>query len=250
MESISQVIQIYLKTFLHPFETQRKIRHFRERDKWFQGHEGTDLIPMKRPVSSSNTILGIEESIAISWLMAAVYAFYEVFWIFLGLMFFEHHANFGLAEYFDGILRTNIQMLSKAFVIFWIFFKLTFFPVTIWFYSKFWMVVIRFFAGLFNYDDGRQYDGPGADQKKQQEIDQIADQVVCQAISSHALLLVPVFGRMLAHFLSVFYIFIGVRNNLGLSTLQSVAVIISPLILFGTMILVWFFSLFIALGTF
>lgn len=243
MESVSQLLLTYFKAFMHPFETQRTMRRQRERERWYQNQEGMDLIPVKKN-NDKSLILNIEETISISWLMAGIYAFYEVFWIFLGLMFLEHHADLGLAYFLEGVLRTNIQVISKGFILFWILLRFAFFPVATWFYAKFWMVIIRFFANLFEYEEV----GGGTEAKRQQDIERVADQIVCQSLTSYTLHLVPIFGKVLGHFLSIFYIYVGVRQNMGLSNMQSIAVIISPLIFMATVMLVWFLSILFAIG--
>lgn len=244
MESTSQLLLTYLRAFIHPFETQREMRRQRERERWYQGHEGVDLIPIKKD-NSETQLLEIEETIAVSWLMAAIYAFYEIFWMFLGLMVVEHHAQLGMKDFFEGVFDTNIQIISKGFILFWVLLRLAFFPVATWFYAKFWMVLIRFFANLFDYSEGPEsQDGI----RRQQDIERVANQVVCQSLTSNALLIVPIFGKVLGHFLSVFYIYVGARRNMGLTNMQSIAIVISPVLLMGIVVIVWFFTILLAVG--
>ena len=225
MESISQIMSVYFGAFFHPFKTQRDMRDNRMQELWESQHErqGVHVLPTASAGQKNPShFISLEETVGVSWLLEVMSTFYRLLWMYMGIKFFEYQSELSSAELITEMFRDQIHTASQMLFLFWILLGAVFFPVSTWFYAKFWTVVIKFFTDLFEKD---------ADEKGAYKLDAVIDQVICQSLTSHSLYIVPIMGKSLAHFLGLFYLFIGLRQNLGFSNSQSALVIISPLIL-------------------
>ena len=105
------------------------------------------------------------------------------------------------------------------------------FPLGAFVFVKFWGLLLRFFIRL--------YELPVKDEER------AVDEVVAGSLTSHMFLVVPIFGEIAKHISSMVFLFAGLRSNLGMSVLQALMVVISPLFIIFFAILV--LGLYIAL---
>ncbi len=210
----------YFLAFLHPFKNQESLRLLRERALDITGTRPLRLagdlfeddVPTTQEIEEVST-LSFLEVLGVSWFFAAIEGFYAVLALHLGQVFFQSWQapnDLALLLPIETTMYTQRVLLTAALA------KVVFFPLVFWLYAKFWTVLIKFFAGLF------QADG---------DLNKIADQVVNQSMTAHFMLSIPVFGKMLRHLFGLLHLFAGLRNNLQMSVLQSVVIILSPAII-------------------
>lgn len=201
----------YISTFLHPFAGHEKLREIRE-SMLSKEHDRITIITNEN-VSEAPIKLSFLEAMSISWAMRMVYAFYAILSI-----------NFGVAaskvmndsESFGNLFFKNFPMKTQQMVLLTTLMAAIFYPLTMWIYTKFWGVIIKFFANLFSIKGN---------------VDQMSEEVVNHSLVSNFFFLIPVFGEVAKHFSSLIYIFAGLRKNLGMTALQASVVIFSPIFL-------------------
>lgn len=219
-----ELLNDYITAFLHPFKNQLGFRHLRQRS-----HELTGTLPLRLADDDIPTQSELEDHISlkyldmlgVSWLFVAIEGFYAVLALHLGQMFFQTWTSpeeIALLLPIDTTLYTQRAVLTATLA------KVAFFPIIFWLYTTFWKVLIKFFANLFQVEGN---------------ISRITDQVVHQSLSAHLMLAIPVFGKMLRHLLGLVHIFAGLRENMQMTVLQSLVVILSPAIML-TMISAFF----------
>ena len=195
------------------------MRRRRESPSLTPGHEENVQYLYPQHAQKENIpFLSLEETVGVSWLLDAFAAFYRILWMYLGIQFFAYQADLSSAQMLTQFFREQIQTASQMVFLFWVLMGVVFFPISTWFYAKFWTVLIKFFADLFERDND-------------ENLDDIVNQVICQSLTAHSLYLIPIVGKSLSHFLGLFYLFVGLRQNFGFTNTQSALVIVSPLIL-------------------
>lgn len=232
--------------FLHPIRTQRDARKRRISD-----FRHIQLSTESVEENKENEILPVSDALCLSWLMACFYSFYEIFWIFLGLKFINFHESSLIHNFLGDIFAVNALILTKGFIIFWIFIKLIFFPILTWLYVRFWSMVIRFFSQLFlttDSDEHSEYYSNDFSRLLKSYRERSIQQVSSQLLSSNVFLIIPIIGKFFAHLVGIFYLYLGVRFNLGFTRAQSLIVILSPILLIGMMFFVWFLAILLGLG--
>ena len=161
----------------------------------------TYLAPLLRPVGTQRLLRAgrarapsLVEALAVSWLFATAEAA-------CGLLI--------LALREDGPGAP-----ASAWVLAWP----VVFPPALLLCAGFWKTVIRTTAGgLLPAEDLRR----------------ASSEVVHSAASSHALRLVPVLGGPLQHLAALAVLFVGLRENLGLSPARSLATVLLPFLVLG-----------------
>ncbi len=210
----------YFLAFLHPFKNQETFRLLREkaldltgtRPLRIAGDLFEDDLPTTQELEQASA-LSFEEVLGVSWFFAAIEGFYAILALHLGQAFFQSWQtpnDLALLLPFQTTMYTQRVLLTAALA------KVVFFPIIFWAYAKFWKILIKFFAGLF---------------QAQGDLNKITDQVVNQSMTAHFMLSIPIFGKMLRHLFGLLHIFAGLRNNLQMSVLQSVVIILSPAII-------------------
>lgn len=192
------VFRNYYFAMMRPFRTHLELKHDRESfgRLWIVGED-----------DRCEDGLSFVESMSISWIFSVLAAIYSILFLILG-----HYIRSASGEdFFSDFARTaaNVTLMG-------ILFETVFFPLTSWIYVKFWSMVIKFFAGLFEVEG---------------DIDLIADQVSNYSLVCNFFLVIPIFGSMIKYLGSLFYLFAGLRVNLGLSVAQGLTVLISPFFL-------------------
>tara|TARA_R110000868_G_scaffold117600_8_gene312299 strand:+ start:13107 stop:13820 length:714 start_codon:yes stop_codon:yes gene_type:complete len=210
----------YVITFLHPFKNQEEQRLLRTRATSvagvqtlrLAGDQGLEDLPTSSELQQ-NTSMRFIDIMGVSWFFVAIEGFYAILALHLGQLFFQSWSepnDLALLLPIDTSIYTHRVLLTGALA------KVTFFPVIFWIYAKFWKTLIRFFAGLFQIDGN---------------LSKISDQVVNQSMTSHLMLGIPIFGKMLRHLSGLLHLFAGLRNNMQMTVLQSVVIILSPAII-------------------
>lgn len=165
-------------------------------------------------VSIKSNRLSFEESMGISWIFAFMQAFYSVLIIYLGIEYFRVDSGLSLLQDYQA---TTIK-------VFFLILETILFPVGFWFYVKFWSSTIKIFVQIFDLEES---------------VTERGENMVIHAMSSHAFLIFPFFGKFFAQFAQLVYLYHGLRLNLHLNVLQSMAVLVFPLfILFISLALV------------
>jgi len=205
----------YFMMLIHPFKTHEMLRQQRMAIR-----EHSTVIPFSVADEKYNLIqLKREEVICFSWIMEIISAIYTIMSINLGISAL-HFINTGSSFnswlafqlYYSGQI-TNIA-ITLLFVVL--------FPVTAWIYIKVWEMIVVFFMKLFEYD----------------ELDELgAIDVVTSTLSSNILLLIPLFGSVLAKLYQILLFFAGLKSNLGMNTQQSILVLMAPIFLLVVTIL-------------
>jgi hypothetical protein len=203
-EDTSLLLRKYLEVFLHPFKTQSALRRVRIE----QQHSVTSIAGVQdQPIN-----LNLTETISISWLFALFRTFYTVVSIQFGFHIFSM-VNMGEADSkLKSLFLPNIQFSGQRIVILLVLLEVVLFPIFVYFYVKFSTMVIRFFSNLFDTDTNEE----------------TIEQTVSHSLSSNVLLIVPIFGEFLRLLTTVIHLFAGLRNNFGMTRLQSSVVMISP----------------------
>ncbi|MCO4794434.1 MAG: hypothetical protein KC493_12010 [Bacteriovoracaceae bacterium] len=225
----------YMNIFFHPFSSHEELR--RKRTDIDHGHVlsvvgGAD-IPKGRVIldESESGEITFAEALGVSWSFVIVKALYSLIFIHIGLHFFTYLSTHTELK---RIIVPGFPIGSKKLTVFWLLLEVALFPLLVWLYVKFWSVIIRFFANLFetpNSEEGLR-------------------QVVNYSLSSHFFYLIPIFGELGKHVSSLFFLFAGLKKNLGFSNLQSLLVIVSPLIIFLIGGLMTFLSVMMVIGLF
>tara|TARA_R110000868_G_scaffold304021_4_gene564523 strand:+ start:7577 stop:8290 length:714 start_codon:yes stop_codon:yes gene_type:complete len=210
----------YVVTFLHPFKNQEELRLIRSKASEVAGVQtlrlagelGAQDVPTSSELEKASSMRFID-ILGVSWFFVAIEAFYAVLALHLGQVFFQSWSepnDLALLLPLDTSMYTHRVLLTAAIG------KVTFFPIIFWIYAKFWKTLIRFFAGLFQVEGN---------------LSKISDQVVNQSMTSHLMLGIPIFGKMLRHMSGLLHLFAGLRNNMQMTVLQSVVIILSPAII-------------------
>ena len=192
------LLQAYLLAFLRPFRNHRDLRQRRSCCP-----EGEAL----------TTHLPFEKVLAISWLFAVWEGFYALVSLNLGQIFFDYS---GMAQEWSVLLPYDIALYKHRTVVIGVLLKVAFFPMVFWFVTKLWKTLISFFAELF------QVEG---------DIQRSSNEIVQQAMTSHVMLTIPIFGKMLYYLAVLVHLFAGLKENMRLSTSQAIVVLLSPAII-------------------
>lgn len=205
---MTEVLNLYFHSLLHPFKVQEFFRKDREL-KQLAKEERIFTVVEDEPLKVTG--LTFIESMSVSWLFYFFKSFYDILAIYIGWNAFTT-LNPVESEYL-----ASINLATNKIVLFGIIFKVILFPLGLWLYSKFWVNIIKLFSVLF---------------EKDKDNEKIAVEIVNQSLSTHAYLVVPFFGELIQLLANMVYLYAGLRRNLELNRVQSLLVIISPLILF------------------
>lgn len=154
-------------------------------------------------------LLTLMEAISVSWIFAICQAIYVVLSILLGVVAADSFQEMNLPISWEPQKVMLIYTIAEVIL----------FPLWAWLYAKVWAVFISFAMRLFNLMDSEQ------------ECSEKIDEIVSVAYTSHVFLMVPVFGAVIKFIAFLLYLFAGLKKNLNLSSIQSIFVILSPLLL-------------------
>ena len=223
---MSETLNLYLTSFFNHWETQRLLRNGRIHNQAVEDSSPLELIETRedKKVDIDSVRVSFEESLTMSWFFFILNTVYSLIGIQLG-------GN--LYESFNSYHSQNISFLSSQNIvgqttIFFILLRVLFFPLIFWFYGKFWVNLIKFFGNLF---------------EKEGDLDEIGQDIVAHAFTSHVLLIIPIVGVLFHRITSIIYIFGGLRKNLEFSVFQSLLVIVCPLFIIALSLLMMVVSI-------
>jgi len=190
---VNDVLMRYMQCFLHPVESQKKVNAQTDNVVGIHGHE----------VEARHNHLSFEEGLVFSWLFALMQSFYTVLIMNLGLNLFP-------------VAKSVASRMGKPYAlqIFFIILEVVLFPLSYWFFTKFWSKVVFICSQMFSLEP---------------EEGQVAcEDIIIKAMSANALLVVPFFGQAFCKLLTAVYLFLGVKTRLGFSSLQAFIVMLVP----------------------
>lgn len=210
---MKELFQTYLMSLLRPFATQERLRSQRVAGMR-NSSEVVSLFGEAPEVNEFETdsSLTFVDAMGMSWILSILKAVYAITAMLIGLKWLGVMGEEG--SYIRGLQFWSDR--AQTITVFMIILEVILFPLTLWFYAKFWGVVIRFFGDVFD---------------AQGDCAHISEQIVNHSLSSHFFLIIPVFGELAKHVSSLVLIYAGLRRNMGLGTIQSFIVLLSPLML-------------------
>lgn len=210
-----ELIGDYLDFFLRPFSRHREMRKIR-----FSGR-----LQIVDELASENKAPQFTDFLSISWVFVMIAAFYGLFSLILGHYLRQDHPS-------SFLFSSEFVAKASQITILGILLEVIFYPLSIWIYVKFWNAIIKFFGKLYGL---------------QGDLDELAEEVSTGSLVGHFFLIIPIFGPTVKNMASLFYLFAGLRANMGMGTAQSFVVILTPfLLLMGliVMMLLYFVIIF------
>lgn len=208
----------YIYAFLHPFKTHTLLNAVSEHQVDVQEHRHFQLvedIPSEMNEADS-TELHFVEAMSISWIFIVIQGIYSLLAIHLGYQAFS--MVHGEQEGLTALLIPNFQSQGRNLVFWGILLQIVFFPLIIWLYTRLWGSFIKFFADLFEVEG---------------MLDEKTNQVINHSLVSYTFLILPVFGSMAQGIGMLFYLYAGLKNNFKFSHIQSLVILVSPVIFLG-----------------
>ena len=203
----------YFYTFLHPFKQHEFLRKSRETTLESGTKPNLRIADLSDIESEDDGHMGFIEIMSVSWMLMMVRTIYSVISIYLGLITYNYMSD---ETGFANLLLPEFTFTTQKIVLFIVLLEAIFYPVILWLYTKFWGVLIKFFANLFEFEG---------------DIQKVSDEIVNYSLVSNMFLMIPIFGELGKHFSSIIYLFAGLRKNMQLTSLQSVIVLASPMFL-------------------
>jgi hypothetical protein len=200
---MKQLLENYLYYFVHPVTSSEEAAY---------------------PLNPSVVKLNLQDSVIISWIFHIFRGLVQVILFYLIVEFMKISTGDLLI---DGLLRSFFKLekfTSSFFFILPTIFELLFFPLVSYFYSEFWIYILKKAFRLCRMDEGRE---------------ELAEQIVIRANSSHVFSVVPILGEIFQKFAFAFYLYVGLRRSAYLSRFESIFIILSPIfiVLFVTFLL-------------
>lgn len=147
-----------------------------------------------------------------SWLFSVVQTFY----IFIGLnistiiMRESYQSNHFFQNMPYDFFDLNIYNIS----VFLIFIKIIFFPLAFYLFKTFLQWLIGFFGKLYSI--------------KRSDFKESVSDIVLVTMTSNIFLLVPFIGNFMRFLSALFFLFIGMKKRMEMTSLQSILVLFSP----------------------
>ncbi len=208
---MSDILNNYILSFLHPWTTQELLKERRELRNEIRDQAQLELVQEENSSLLEEEVgVSFEQSLCVSWLFVIMNGFYVMIGYFMGLETFKSFA-------LEDQLLDHFQVLWTSFWIISFLARLVFFPLYFWLYGKFWINIIKVFSSLF---------------EKGENVDHISEEIVSNAFTSHTLMVIPIVGEFLYRVTNLIYLFGGLKRNLSFNNLQAGLVIICPLLLF------------------
>ncbi len=208
----------YIYAFLHPFKTHTLLNAVSDHQVDIKENRHFQLVE-DTPTGmneADDTELHFVEAMSISWIFIVIQGIYSLFAIHLGYQAFS--MVHGEEEGLTALLIPNFHSQGKSLVFWGILLQIVFFPLFIWFYTRLWGSFIKFFADLFEVE-GR--------------VEEKTNQVINHSLVSYTFLVLPVFGSMAQGIGMLFYLYAGLKNNFKFSHIQSLVILVSPVIFLG-----------------
>ncbi|MCO4752848.1 MAG: hypothetical protein KC478_00130 [Bacteriovoracaceae bacterium] len=192
---LAEVFHNYFYYLVHPFKTHQLL---------IGGDQDSGVKP-----------LGLYESLGVSWVFVVVAGLVRivlinlVIFMFLGMIDPE---NAFLGGIIDGNSFTGFYFLILTSIL-----DVIFYPLVTMFIIQFWEFVLKSYASLAGV---------------QGDVDKKTKTILSVALSSHILLIVPIFGEFAqkaAHFVQMYA---GIREQLEFSRALTFCVLLTPILIF------------------
>ena len=207
-----EVFNSYIYILLHPVLAHEKRSEQRKRLDVMKKNRLFEVVRESTAKVQETDFVSI---VLVSWLFFIIYSFYHLAFANIGELV---HATEETTGFVSSLISSN-QFQKKLFLLSLIA-NVVFFPLSAWIYVKLWRTLINFFLNIFD---------------KERNSESI-DEVVNYSLVSNFFLVIPVIGNFIKILCSGYYIFLGLRHNLKLSSLQSFIIVASPLLLIGLLL--------------
>jgi len=187
--------------------------------------EGKVPVATESPVEEKVGV-SFQESLTISWIFSIFHATYILIGITMGL-----NSNQWNENEWSSLVDGNSFGLT-AYSIFSILLNVVLFPLFFWLYGRFWINILRVFSNIFEKIEDED------------ELNERCEEVVANSFTSYTYLVIPIIGDFLHKLTFLVYLYAGLRRNLKLNLLQSVLILLCPLLL----ILLLFFLMLMSIG--
>lgn len=213
-----QLLSNYIFAFLHPFKTHSLLNAVSVHSAAIQEQRQFQLVgdEPNEYLEAQESELDFVEAMSVSWIFVVIQGIYSLIAIHLGHEAFS--MVHGQEEGLIGLLVPNFHSQGSHLVHWGILLQIVIYPLVIWFITRFWASIIKFFADLFEIEG---------------EVDKKTNQVVNHSLVSYTFLALPVFGTMAQGIGMLFYLYAGLKNNFKFSHLQSLVILVSPVIVVG-----------------
>ncbi len=211
-KNISELLETYLMTLVHPFRIHQQFRH---------------NLPLPNQEGHLYEPLTLAESIGISWVFAIIRGLFKIV-----IINFVLQAFMSMQSPEFSILQDLVQSSGFStyyFLLFSAALDIIFFPIGAILITQVWGWLIRLYANWLNPEL------PG---------DDIAHQITVSALSSNLFNIVPFIGDVVQFFLYHFLLYAGLRSNLGASRPLAMVILLTPTIVFMMMMSLMFFLFF------
>lgn len=198
MKSLTDILDTYFVTLIHPFKIHQEFRHQVKVD----GYEGQPYQP-----------LTLAESLGISWVFAILRGLGKIILINFVLNAFMSMQSESFPFLQDLMRESSVS--TYYFLVFSAALDIIFFPIGTIVFTEVWSWVIRTYARWLNPDL------PAED---------IADQVTTHALSSNVFAMIPLLGDLIQPLLYYFLLYAGLRSNLGASKSLATVILLTPTI--------------------
>jgi hypothetical protein len=172
------------------------------------------------------------EVLGFSWSFHLLYAIYSIGAIYLGLMSYEYLSN---SENFAHMLFQSFNVKFQKFSLYTTLFQVIFYPFIYQFLHKFWTFLIKFYAGVFDFELDNEHSE-----------DELIEDVVTTSFTANFFLIIPILGGLVSTLAQIFYLFTGLKAKLSFTNTQAFLVLLTPLfIMFLLMILIASYFIFL-----
>lgn len=205
MKSIVDVIYSYFLYLTHPFKTH---------DMFMKPYlyEEKEYIPQK---------LTIYESLGTSWIFVVINGVFRIFIVNLLILGFIKLMNPTEGIFLD--LYDGDKFIGFYFLVLSTILDVIFYPLFGLFLIQFWEFVIKMMSKILPVEG---------------DVDEKAKMILSVSLSSHILMIVPIFGDMAQKLANFILMYAGLRKQLNYSPSVCLCILFSPLL-----ILLGFFSL-------
>jgi len=213
--TITRILSNYFFYLIHPFKVQSS----------FSVKRNKKLVLLDNDILGQNRELSFHEALSVSWIFVIINGIYSL----MGVLFSRTaFLKFGKSDLMAGLISESILGAHRA-SIFISLVMIIFFPLIAFILIKYWELIIKACNEIF----GKTNVG-----------DRSIEQVTVAILPAYAFLSIPIFGDTFKVFAMMLYLFAGLKNNLNYSALQSLVVLLSPLLFIFTLfaILLMFFA--------
>ncbi|GAB4022031.1 MAG: hypothetical protein Fur0010_25170 [Bdellovibrio sp.] len=217
-----EIISLFILNVLHPFQIQSELGKQKASNTGHLSLVTGSYENKTYDPTSERWSLSFVEFLSVSWIFIIIHALYELISLNWGIFMSEQLFDGKMSDFF----MTSVVRFSRVHSLMGTLIEVVLFPLSLWIYAKFWEMIITFFAQLFKVEESQ---------------DRIR-QVIHQSFACHIMLIIPIIGPLVRHIAGLVYIYAGLRENLGMTKMQATLVVVSPLILFLLMGLIFFVS--------